>query len=360
MKTIKDIYDSKKNFFTILEIMLSILIIYYHTYPIFYGDNRFSDIFTRFLKVNLGGVIVAMFFTISGFFIIDSLKKSKNIGEYLKKRIKKIYPPLILFLLAFSLLIAPVVSEIDKFVFIVHSEYYMNYITSNLLFFQNNSYAIYSVFENLPYKSAISGSLWSIKHTIYTYLCAIPINKYLLSDKKNKKINKFNIFMALLFIVALLGETTILNGAYEKIATWNPNFSLFVEFKMFIKLLFFFCAGIFININKDKIKVNKYIVFALLALVVCGAIISKNHYLMYLVLPYLTIVVGCIKCPIRINPYSYHIYIGGFAVQQLLMYYTYPNISFAIFVILSIILSVVYGVISYYLTENIIRKKKVS
>ena len=358
MKTIKTIYDSKKNSFALLEFLLAILIIYFHAYPLYYGPSTTnSDLFSRYFSVQLGNVVVAMFFVISGFFIIDSLNRSKSIGEYLKKRIKKIYPPLIFFLLVFSLIIGPLVADPGGTKYLLHTSNYMNYITSNLLFFQNNSYSIVGIFEKLPYPLAISGSLWTIKHTIYTYLCIIPINKYIIKDKKNNY--GFCIFYLILFIIALISEFGILDKFYGTVATWNPNLSLFIEFKSFVKLLYFFCSGILINLFKDKIKVNLFTVSIFIIIFILGTVFKKNTYLIYLFIPYLTILLGSIKLPFSIKPYSYHIYIWGFAVQQLIIFYK-PNILLLNYIVLGVVISIIFGLVSYYCTENIIynwRKK---
>lgn len=85
--TLSKIYDKKNNSFTILGIIASLLIIYFHCYPLFYGaDTTIVDIFTKNCGSEaLGGVIVAMFFVISGFMITTSIKNSKNTSSYLKR-----------------------------------------------------------------------------------------------------------------------------------------------------------------------------------------------------------------------------------------------------------------------------------
>ena len=196
-ETLKERYDAKNNSFGLISIIGAILIIFYHSYSLFYGvDTTKADFITKFLySEDLGTIIVAMFFVISGFMITSSIIRSKNIWQYLKKRILKIYPTLILCVLLCSFVMAPIVLKIPFFKYINDPSLYANYISGTLLFWKNSVLGIPNLFINNPYPTALNGSLWTIKPQFFLYLLMIPLYFIFIKNaKNNKKAIKYEIF----------------------------------------------------------------------------------------------------------------------------------------------------------------------
>ena len=77
-----------------------------------------------------------------------------------------------------------------------------------------------------------------------------------------------------------------------------------------------------------------------------------------LILPYLTIVLGTIKCPLKITDTSYHIYIWAFPIQQLIIYLWFKQLNIYSYILLSIFITVLISYISYYLTEYPFKKRR--
>ena len=174
-KTIKDIYNSHNNSFTIMSIIMSIMIIVFHCYALFYNNGK-TDFLSNFLGYeNTGSIVVAMFFIISGFMIPTSLKNSRDLKTYFLKRIKKIIPPLLLCLTISALVIAPLVLKVNYFNYLFHPGNYFNYIFDNIFLIKNTVYHIQDAFINNPYPSAINGSIWTLKHQFFMYILIVPI-----------------------------------------------------------------------------------------------------------------------------------------------------------------------------------------
>ena len=209
---ITDKYDAKNNSFTLISIIMSLLVIYLHCYPLFYGINSAKqDIFKRFTNLSLGEVVVGAFFAISGFMIVTSLQRSKNVLEYLKKRFVKIFPPMIFCLLVCALVISPILSEIPKFDFLKNVSLYKHYIFDNIFLWKNTVYNIADVFIRNPYPSVINGSLWTIKHQFFMYLLIIVINAIIL--KKKPSIFKY-IYLVIL-ILTMISFTGYYDGFFK-------------------------------------------------------------------------------------------------------------------------------------------------
>ena len=105
------------NNFDFLRFVFAILVVVSHSYPLS-GDNESSQ---WIYKITNGQLVLAQiglsgFFVISGYFIFQSLQRSKSILDYLKKRFLRLFPALSVVLLL-SILLAPFVF-IDHFLFI--------------------------------------------------------------------------------------------------------------------------------------------------------------------------------------------------------------------------------------------------
>lgn len=353
-KTIKNIYDSHNNSFTILSIIMSITIIIFHCYPLF-SVGGVGFISKHMNTENVGSVVVAMFFVISGFMITTSIKNSKNVFIYLHKRIKKIIPPLFLCLVISALIIPPLVLKINIFKYIIHPRNYFNYIFDNIFMIKNTVYNIFNTFKDNPYPYAINGSIWSLKHQFFMYLLMIPI--FYAFIKNNKK-NYFLIIFIVMFFFTIFSYTNYSDKFFEYIVKHFGKIGIFQEARLLVKLTYYFCAGIIINLYSDKIPVNKYIIFVL---TIISILLFKTKYFpifCLLLIPYMTILIGSIKSNIKITDISYHIYIWGFPIQQLIIC-CFKNINIYTYIILSVLIVVLISYISYFFSEYIFKKKKV-
>lgn len=185
--TIGKIFDYKNNSFTIVGLVCSLLIIYFHCYPIYYGtlNPRHDWITLNVLRgINIGTFVVPVFFVTSGFLVTFSLMKSKSSVDYIIKRVKRIIPPLFLVLLGTILFVAPFVSDLGWKI-LISPGVYLHYIGDNVLFIKNNVHSIADVFSCNPYPDIVNGSIWTLKHQFLLYIVALVIYKLgILNNKK--------------------------------------------------------------------------------------------------------------------------------------------------------------------------------
>ena len=351
-------YDPKNNSFTILSIIMSILIIYFHSYPLFYGIlSKKTDIFTKFIGVSLGEIIVGSFFTISGFMIITSLKKSKNIFEYLKKRIIKIFLPLIFNLLICSFIIVPIVCNIPIINFIKKPELYKNYIFDNIFLWKNTPYFILNAFSTNPYPKAINGSLWTIKHQFFMYFLIIGINSIILKKNTNYYKNFFIVILGL----TMVSFTGYCDNLFLFISKKFNRIGILAECDSLVKFICYFCSGVFFNIYSDKISLKRwyFILNVLLLILFRKTIICRCLCLIFI--PYIVIYLGSFKPKFKIKliDISYQIYIWAFLIQQVLIFYLKDNINFYLYIILSIVITCIVSIFTYYITEWPFKHKKI-
>lgn len=357
-KLLKDIYNPKNNSFTLVGIILSLMIILFHSYPLFYGTStNKTDIFTSlFNGESVGTIGVASFFIISGFMITNSIKRSKNISGYVFKRIKKIFPPMIFILLFSALVISPVLSSLPKFIFLKKPSIYMKYIIDNTFLIKNTIYGIGDVFINNPYPIAINGSLWTMKHQMFMYIYMIPV--YLLFIKKQRN-DMFDIFFGTIFAIAVVNYSGVFNTFYNNIANKNINIGILNELYQFIRLIYYFSVGIFMNIHSDRIVYNKkYILLSIIIILITFRTPVFNIFTMIL-LPYVLIYICCRKNNRNYKDISYYIYLSAFPLQQVVIHYLHGKINIYTYIALNLIVTVLFSYGMYLLFDVIIKKIKI-
>lgn len=106
---------------------------------------------------------VKMIFVITGFLITQSFLREQNLGQFLKRRLIRIYPALIccVVVCTFALSLFSTLNLADYF------RWCWQYLLKNLAL--QPVYALPGVFENNPYSNAVNGSLWTLPVEVAMY-----------------------------------------------------------------------------------------------------------------------------------------------------------------------------------------------
>lgn len=154
------IHGSKANNINLLRFIAASVVIYYHM------DFLLGKPIYTIMGQGLGALAVNVFFILSGYLIASSWTHSSSFMSYLIRRMSRIFPALIVVVLFSLLIIGPIFTSLTI------NEYFANPETWKYLMviflFPTNS--LPGVFENLPYPSAINGSLWTLRYEFAMYL----------------------------------------------------------------------------------------------------------------------------------------------------------------------------------------------
>lgn len=296
------------NNFDFLRLLLSSLVIFSHSFPLS-GNIEFLSGLTGG-QGNFGEIAVNSFFIISGFLIIKSLQRSKSIGEYLFKRLLRIFPGL-LALLIFTVFILWLFFGDDR-LYGVSGAFYYVFRNMSLYYLQ---YSIGDIFAGNPYPAVINGSLWSLAYefTMYLFLA-------LLFPIRNKR----------LLLLGIL--VSVFLGVYY-IYHFNPIFlqgvfgQIYLESKLVYRLSAYFIAGSILSIVDLGFLDKKGTVPLLLLLIVMTFVFQVYDIFSFLLLPPFVLLIGKAYYPVlsyipnRTGDISYGIYIYGFLVQQLFQHF---------------------------------------
>lgn len=260
-------------------------------------------------QLNIGTLSVNIFFIISGYLIMISLKNSKTAINYLWKRFLRLFPALFVMLLITLLILIIVYTGENIF---LQKDFY-TYLPRNLTLYKVQ-YAVKGVFENLPYPNAINGSLWSLCYEFSMYLVILS-----LFPLKKKKI-------ALFILIGIGSFCFFTSNFYPKFLN-EIAYKVFLSSDHFYRLTVFFIGGAILSYFNLK-KINKPYVKTGLAIVLIVALFFNLYKpVAFIVLPVLILLIGISYSkklnyiPHKIGDISYGVYIYGFIVQQTFMNY---------------------------------------
>ena len=165
----------RRNNFDALRLLLAIAVIFGHSWPLLIGPQTLAwwthDPLYRLTNFQYDSAYLAVncFFVLSGYLIVASWERSRSVGDFLKRRVLRIYPAFILVSLVCGLIVGPsfaarpgsYFAEFDARAFLVGIATLRTPI-------------IPEVFpHNVTHD--ISGSLWTIRYEFLCYLLVVVL-----------------------------------------------------------------------------------------------------------------------------------------------------------------------------------------
>ena len=300
-----------------------------------------------------GQMRVKAFFTITGFLVVYSYIRRKTLKVYCWKRILRIIPAyfttiLLCYILGYFFSTANI------------SEYYcssqsLKYLMANLSFMNFIEPCLPGLFTDNLYGPFVNGSLWSMKLEIIFYIF-VPFMIWLMR-KYNKMYVILTIFAFNTIFHAVLNYLDNNNGSsiYHTINNSSPTTMIYF-FSGTTLLLYFnwFCKHIKWTFSCCLIYVIVTLIFDY----------SLFYYLEPLAFSGVIVGIAYFCKPLNIlrkyDNISYGLYLYHFPVIQVLVQYRLHQYNIYITFILTILITVILAIISWYLLEKPMLKMKIS
>jgi len=223
-----------------------------------------------------------------------------------------------------------------------------------IYFFKNISlifgveFQLPGVFENVPWKNAVNGSLWTLPYEVkmYAYLLGIFVVINVLSKYLSLRLLGNFSFKK---IIALIAISSVLFQFYLMLQN--------KEHTDFFRLFSFFFIGSFFYCYADKIPMKSIYLTISSLLLICTATYQYLFMEFYsLLLPYLVFSIAYIpKGRIRkfndFGDYSYGFYIYAFPTQQLIAY-CFTNITVEKMILYSSAFTFILAAFSWHFIEK--------
>lgn len=294
----------RENNFAMLHFLGACMVIYGHQWALLGGSAP------GLLGNSVSTLGVKMIFVITGFLITQSFLRSGELGDYLKRRLIRIFPALI-FCILVTVLVMSVVSTLS---FSVYFRWCYNYVWHNILLYP--WYALPGVFEANPYPNAVNGSLWTMPVEVAMYF-VIGIMLWLKSKLRKETLGR-SLYAAIAIFVVAVEAVKDVTGIPLRLCVWGTDCAVAMDLipYMFIGSLF------------EVVNLKKYCnlqVAAILLLLACGISSRFVELVTFVVLPYFTMSVALCEKPtfshwFKKNNIAYGMYLWGFPIQQLLIY----------------------------------------
>jgi peptidoglycan/LPS O-acetylase OafA/YrhL len=214
--------ERQSNNLNLMRLLAAVAVLFAHCWPLAL-DASAQDPLSRALssytgrKLVISGLAVNMFFIISGYLVTKSAVMRSNLVEFTWARILRIYPALIVNVLAVSLVIGPIITSATLVEYFSDSLLW-KFVSKNLVMW-DAAYYLPGVFEQTMSK-AVNGSLWTLPLEIR---CYIGVGLLYLTRALNYRILVTLIFAGLYALHVAMPEAEILGASAA-----TPNYVYFI------------------------------------------------------------------------------------------------------------------------------------
>jgi peptidoglycan/LPS O-acetylase OafA/YrhL len=351
-------FDFKSNAFDFLRLFFAIVVVVYHSTLYFNGvimpDWAYFPISGwKYNETHIGEIAVHGFFVISGFLITASMLRSATIQEFFYKRLVRLFPGFIVAIFLTAFVFAPIIGLINGQLRLDDlSNVKQLFIDSSRYFFRNMFFE--TPVNSIPaiHKWELNGSLWTLLVDFRTYTAIAVL--WLIGWLQKPKFILVGTVIANLFYFVLTKVEWIRNDFDQ----------IFYDFRVFSLIIYFFVGTVFyLYINKIVWNWGLFLL-SVLGLVI-GTVFNIGGLLFPICIAYIVLFLSQ-TLPIKdlskkIGDYSYGVYIYSTPIQIILHYIIVSgvvSIGFFYYNVLSILISIFAGYLSWNLVEKRFLKRK--
>ncbi|WP_367372489.1 acyltransferase family protein [Pseudomonas lini] len=329
----------KDNNLNLLRLIAALMVLYAHSFA-FYGNAP-----AGFLGLaSYGGLGIEIFFIISGYLIVKSWDFTPSAANFLIKRSLRIFPALIVVVLISMFVLGPIFTTLTVSEYFAHPQFwsYMRNIILSPVFY------LPGVLEHARVPNAVNGSLWSLPVEFFMYLVVMGLGLLFKGGRW--------VYTA---VTALFALTVVF-------WCWR-NAPLVVVYGTDVRNIFL--TGIYFMIGAcyAKWRLERWfslsgVCVLIMATILLAPYAAVSKFLLWLALPYVVLAYGLSRSWLgswvnRVGDCSYGVYIYAFPVQQFVLL-KFPNISYPMYLFVTIVITLMLGYASWHLVEKRVLKFK--
>lgn len=333
--------SAQSNNFDLIRLIAATTVLIGHSYPL----SGHTEPFQAFIGYGTAGnLAVAVFFSISGFLVTQSVQKHST-STYLASRVLRIFPALGLVLLFDVFIVGPIFTTLSM------PEYFDSYLFWAHLqsfFLFGLELRLPGAFAHAPFPDYANGSLWSLPYEVFLYLLLPIVATIGLLHRRA------NFILAVAAVTGLVLERLGCFGLSDK--NLGPEIVRSVYLYNFLELcgFFFVASALWIYRSHVPLSLGGVLVFFVLAWagrqMICG-------YVAYaLLVPYATLYLALeVRSGIslsRVGDLSYGIYLFASPVQQSIVAVFHNSISATLLMVLALPIVLLLAYCSFWFVEK--------
>lgn len=323
----------QRNNFDAIRLGMALLVVWSHSFAIHLGSEQ-TEWISLLLSgtFNAGNVAVMAFFVISGFLIAKSYERSSSVRSYMMKRVRRIYPGYMVATTISGLAFAYFIAPTPPFAFA--KAFALNLLLRN--------YAPSGSHDLLT----INGALWSIPFEFWCYIGVVALG--VLGRKR---------WFVLPLLVAVIGLHVGLDMLGRKPGLGIIG-TIFGWPYLWTRMAPCFLLGMAAYAVRDELPRSRWLLAGLFAatIIACRIDADLGFVVALPSLAYSIFYVAFSRLPLhhaaRYGDFSYGTYLYGFLIQKVLQLTVAQGWTLAEFAATSFILTLLAGVLSWYLVER--------
>jgi peptidoglycan/LPS O-acetylase OafA/YrhL len=299
--------DARFDGFDLLRIAAAVVVVFWHAYPLTGRPNPVIPLLGR-AGATYGSLAVGAFFAMSGFLITASWSRARSPRSYLRNRVVRIWPGLVVAVAVTAFVVGPLVTTLPLGSYLGSPETLGYWAHTSLL--APPLYQLPGVFAHNPYAIAVNGSLWTLPYEALFYVGVLALGFLGLLRRREFALG-----------VAVASATLHMLVVDTQAVESSVRFTFDLNHVAQLGLSFFIGAACFAYFE-DLVARRRRWVCAAIATVLLGAV-GGFLILVSIGVAVLMIAAGTMSWNLarRIRRYgdpSYGTYIYGFLIQQVL------------------------------------------
>jgi len=331
--TLYDYTQARHNNFLFVRMLAASMVVYLHSFPLSHYPGLLGDPLGPFWRItHTGTVAVAMFFVTSGYLVTASFVNRGSTLEFLKSRILRIFPALILCLAVMVLLVGPLFTSLPLDQYFQQPELWRYFKTDIALVHMR--YYLPGVFDTNPI-TAVNGSLWTLPAEVRMYLWVGILGALGVLRRR--------------WLTNLVIPVLVMVGVF-----YPDQLPLVSDHKRYFLLAALFTGGGWCYLNRRWIPMNTGLLVAFIALAVLTWRHPAYHVTLWLAIAYATLwlaYVPNLHWYNRFGDYSYGMYIYAYPCQNALKA-LFPGIHPAAMLPTAWLMALGFAMLSWYLVEK--------
>lgn len=341
----------KDNAFGLMRLLLCSLVIVSHAFPLG-GFGVDPTGWWTHAQVNIGFLALLGFFTLSGYLITDSMRRS-TVKSFLWHRGLRILPGFWAVLIFGAVVVGPLAWIVERGsvagYWTLDPGGPVTYLLRNVTTYMGQ-YGIHDIFLDTPYgqmvnRSAINGSIWSLYFEIRTYLAIALLGGLGLLKRAR--------WLAPLGVVAAV----VANQLVEQVAVLVPLIHGLFGPGWGPRLAATFLLGATASLYSEHLVLDGRLA-TIAAIVVVVTLAFGGFFLVGFACHAYLILWLCLQAPrwtwrvATTHDFSYGVFLYGFPVQLTLTVLGVPRLGFLPYLALSFIVTAPFAIASWFLVER--------
>ncbi|MGH8529173.1 MAG: acyltransferase family protein [Nevskiales bacterium] len=307
---------TRNNNFNLLRLIAASLVIYAHSFPLLLGPSSgpgggAADWFYDWTGIIAGGLAVQAFFVMSGIMVTQSFERSRTVWIFIRARILRIYPALVVCVLLCALMLGPAMTSVGLLNYLSDARVWRFIAVNSSLTSLEIQLFLPGVFESNPISGYVNGSLWTLPWEILMYvgLTAAGVLGLLRGSA-------VTLTICLCSLLIYISEPALGEPVFRHKLVLCASFSSY------------FFVGVLLYLWRERIKLNWITLGVSVAVWTLACSQLREHplalllyvpALAYLIINLASVPGGFIRGYGRFGDYSYGTYIYAYPVQQLLV-----------------------------------------